>query len=402
MAVAFFNPLRPFACTLWCGVTAALTLKSKGEEGMQREDRNLCTSLLVAAILVASAGAEARKPAPLVIQDQGSFYAGGKVLTAPGTFDPNGWSVTTNPPAGQTLHCDHAYASYQVPVNPRVLPLVMWHGNEETGKTWETTPDGREGFQNIFLRRGFPVYLVDQPRRGRAGRSCEPITLTPPYDDQSAVFGLFRLGNWPDYFPGLAFKNDAETWHEFNRWRTPNTGPFDPVVVSDGVAAVFDRIGPGILVTHSQSGGPGWLTAMKSDKVRAIVSFEPGSGFTFPEGELPTPIPGSFDTLAGRPVPPSDFGRLARIPILIIYGDNIPAERTASPGQDAWRVRLQMARLWRDAVNGKGGDVTIIHLPERGLRGNTHFPFSDLNNDKVADVMSAWLRDKRLDRRVSR
>ena len=59
----------------------------------------------------------------------------------------------------------------------RRLPLVMWHGAGQSAKTWETTPDGREGYQNIFLRRGFAVYLLDQPRRGKAGRSAVAGTV---------------------------------------------------------------------------------------------------------------------------------------------------------------------------------------------------------------------------------
>src|SRR4029453_1464067 len=73
-------------------------------------------------------------------------------------------------PAGQTLHGDHAYGFYQIPVNARRLPLVFLHGNEQFSKTWETTPDGREGYQNIFLRRRFGGYLIAQPRRGNATR----------------------------------------------------------------------------------------------------------------------------------------------------------------------------------------------------------------------------------------
>src|SRR6266550_1693189 len=100
----------------------------------------------------------ARKP--LVIAKQGSFLVGGTVVTTPGTFDP------ANPtPAGQTVHGDHAYVQYQIPVNARPLPMVMWHGGGQFSKTWETTPDGRDGFQTMFLQRGWPVYLLDQPRR---------------------------------------------------------------------------------------------------------------------------------------------------------------------------------------------------------------------------------------------
>ena len=72
---------------------------------------------------------------------------------------------------------------------------------------------------------------------------------------------------------------------------TPNTGPFDGELSAGAVATLFDKIGPAILVTHSQGGGPGWLTVMKSSKVRSVASYEPGSGFVFPEGELPAPMP---------------------------------------------------------------------------------------------------------------
>ena len=80
---------------------------------------------------------------------------------------------------------------------------------------------------------------------------------------------------------------------------TPDTGPFDIEVISDAVAALFNKIGPGILVTHSHSGGPGWRTAIKSQNVRAIVAYEPGSNFIFPEGEVPPPMPSSGGPLEG-------------------------------------------------------------------------------------------------------
>jgi hypothetical protein len=72
---------------------------------------------------------------------------------------------------------------------------------------------------------------------------------------------------------------------------------------------------------------------------------------------------------------PRTNSALTEIPIMIYYGDNIPAEPTTLPAQDAWRARVQMAKLWRDTVNRHGGDVTVISLPEIGVHGNTHFPF---------------------------
>ena len=327
----------------------------------------------------------------LVIREQGSFAAGGTVIPAREPYNP-----LKPQAAGQTLHGDHAYVFYQIPADARKYPLVFLHGAGQSAKTWETTPDGREGFQNIFLRRGFGVYLIDQPRRGDAGRSTVSATVEAKPDEQF-WFGQFRLGIWPDFFEGVQFPRDAESLNQYFRQMTPNTGPFDVQVVSDAVAALFDRVGPGIMVTHSQGGGGGWFTAIKSENVRAIVSYEPGSNFPFPEDEMPPALPSGIDTLEGVPVPLKDFMKLTRIPIIIYYGDFIPATRSEFPGPDHWRTRLQMARVWADAVNNKGGDVTVVHLPEIGIKGNTHFPFSDLNNLEIADLLSKWFHEKNLD-----
>ncbi len=328
---------------------------------------------------------------PIVVKKQGSFAVGGKVIMQPGTFDP-----IKQAPEGQTLHGDHAYVFYQIPVNARRLPLVFLHGIYQFSKTWETTPDGREGFQNIFLRRRFGVYLVDQPRRGNAGRTtvAEQIPTTP--DDQK-WFDTFRVGIWPNYFPGVRFSRDPETLNQYFRQITPNTGPFDLGVASDAMAALFDKIGPGILVTHSHGGGIGWFSAMKSRNIKAIASYEPGSNFPFPEGKVPPPMPSSAGMLEAVSVPTADFVKLTKIPIVIYYGDYIPEEPSNNPGQDGWRVRLAMARLWAEAINKRGGDVTVVHLPEIGVHGNTHFPFSDTNNVEIADLLSAFLKKKGLD-----
>ena len=166
---------------------------------MRPKHRRASVALLLASVaMLASACAMVggnNTPAPLAIQEQGSFAVGGTVIRVPGTFDP--FKPTAE---GQTLHGDHAYAFYQIPVNARKLPLVLWHGAGQFSKTWETTPDGREGFQNIFLRRGFAVYVLDQPRRGDAGRSTLPTTITPTPDEQ-IWFNTFRVGTWPDLFP---------------------------------------------------------------------------------------------------------------------------------------------------------------------------------------------------------
>lgn len=334
---------------------------------------------------------EANRAAPLVIQEQGSFAAGGTVSRTPGTYNNNAPA-----PAGQSLHGDHLYSFYQVPQHPRPLPIVMLHGAYQSARSWETTPDGREGFQTIFLRRRFPVYLVDQPRRGRAGNSTVAATIEPtPYDQ--LFFDQFRIGTWPNFFDNVQFDRRPEALDQFFRSVTPNTGPYDAGLISDAMSALFSKTGPAILFSHSQGGGPGWLTAIKNPNVKAIVAFEPGSGFIFPEGELPPAMPSAAGTLSPEAVSRADFEKLTRIPIVIYYGDNFPVEPTTERGQDNWRVRLAMARLWVDAVNKHGGDARLVHLPETGVRGNTHFLMSDLNNVEIADQVSAFLAGKKLD-----
>lgn len=157
--------------------------------------------LIVFATGKLSAQSNTSTDVPITIQEQGSFAIGGKVLTDE---------------TGNTYHGDHGYVFYQIPVKARKYPLVFAHGLGQFSKTWETTPDGREGFQNIFLRRGFGVYLVDQPRRGNAGRSTETVTVVPTFDEQ-IWFNRFRLGIWPDYFEGVQFDKSKETLNQFFR-----------------------------------------------------------------------------------------------------------------------------------------------------------------------------------------
>ena len=333
------------------------------------------------------------EPAPLAIAAQGSFAVGGTVNTRDGSFDP------THPmdPAGQTSHADHVRLTYQIPVDAKPLPLLFWHGWWVDSSCWDTTPDGREGFRTLFLRRGFPVYLLDQTRRGSAGKTtvAAPIPTDP---NEQWFFNQFRLGLWPDLYDGGQFSDDPAALEQFFRAMVPDTGPLDEEVIVAGASAAIDRIGPLVLVTHSHAGGFGWIAAIRnSQNVRAVVSIEPGSGFVFPEGELPEAMPSSNGTLEPVAIPLEEFQALTRVPIIVYYGDNIPTEPTDIAGRDNWRTRVAMARLWVEAINRHGGDATFISLPEIGIHGNTHFAFSDLNNLEIADQITAFLAAKNLD-----
>ena len=117
----------------------------------------------------------------------------------------------------------------------------------------------------------------------------------------------------------------------------------------------------------------------------------------FPEGEVPEAIQTSFGLIEGTAIPLEEFRKLTRMPIIIFYGDYIATEPTDNYGQDQWRAELKMGRDFAALVNKYGGDATVIHLPELGIRGNTHFMFSDLNNIELADLLSKWLAEKGLD-----
>lgn len=360
---------------------------------MKRHFKRYSFALLAMAAFLAGLPQASAWERPVAIEGQGSFMAGGKTVTAPGSYD--GTKPTDF--AGHTLHGDHAYVFWQKPVKAKKYGMVFLHGYGQSAKTWETTPDGRDGFQNIFLAKGYATYLVDEPRRGKAGRSAVPMHLTAQPDDQ-LWFNTFRIGEWPNYYDNVAVPKDKESLSQFFHQMTPDTGAFDPAVVADAMVAVFEKAGDGVLVTHSAGGGPGWDTAMRSPHVKGIISLEPGT-FPFPEGEVPeTEATTSAFPASGTPVPMADFLKLTKLPIVVYFGDNIPTgdKPVKNWGQDNWRVRLNLARKWEQVMQKYGGDATVVYLPDMGVKGNTHFLMADLNNEEVADAMEKWMQEKGL------
>lgn len=331
----------------------------------------------------------------MLIASQGSFAVGGKVLTAPGAFDP--YPIYPGP-SGQTLHGDHAYVQYQIPPDARRFPLVMLHGGSTFGKTWESTFDGRDGYQSIFLRRGYPVYIVDRPRSGRAGKMTEGAAFEARFSEQ-ATFCVWRIGVWPQYFPNVQVPRDGEFLNQLFRSQFPTLGPRNHQLTVDALSALFARIGPSVLVTHSFGGIQGWLTALESTNIVGIVAYEP-TQFVYPAGELPAPITSADAMVASITedlgVAPEQFSRLAKIPIQIVYGDNVPVEPSRHGGLDLWRVSVPKAKQFVAALRRHGGDAEVLELPSIGLQGNTHCPFSDLNNIAVADAMEHWLDVRKL------
>lgn len=366
--------------------------------------------VLFTALSLAIYSANAESQNPLIIEQQGSFAIGGVVKTSEGNYNPRPEITQTKisndfmdvfkaniTNGGQTLHGDHATVVYQTPNNAKTLPLIFLHGAGQSMRTWQTTPDGREGWNNLFLRKNYAVYLVDQPRRGLSGRATVDGSIIAIPDDQF-WFAQFRMGEYPNFFQGVAFPQDEGSLDQFFRQMTPNTGQFDANVISDSLKALFERVGNGILVTHSQGGSPGWLTGIKApEKVKGIVAIEPGN-FPFPEAEVPLVVESAYGNITPDSVKQADFDKLTKIPIIIYFGDNIADKPSKIQGEDQWRIRLGLAKKWAEVVNRHGGDVQVVRLPEVGIKGNTHFMMQDLNNAEVAEHLDRWLKEKGLDK----
>ncbi|SAK98480.1 Alpha/beta hydrolase family protein [Caballeronia calidae] len=294
---------------------------------------------------------------------------------------------------------------YQIPVSPRKLPIVLVHGGGCTGRVWETTPDGREGYATILLRQGFSVFVVDLPRGGRSGfpsftgelgklddeqRLVTPLTFSP---GREHAWTRWRLGpRYPEPFLNQAFPMSAVD--SFLKGMRPSVTD-DPEVMSHALIALLEKIGPATLVTHSNSGLYGWLAGANSTRVRGIVSYEPA--FVCPANRS-TAIgsDGHVQPRAGKQsavtsISDDSFARLVGVPMEVVFGDNIPLEPDPNPIADGRRIQFSVADEFVRLVNEQGGKASRLSLPEVGLRGNSHFMFSDLNNLEVAAHLCNFL-----------
>jgi pimeloyl-ACP methyl ester carboxylesterase len=371
--------------------------------GLLRFGCGAIAALSVLPGLIVTGFADSPRDRSITLAEQGSFFVGGRIVQGSGIYDPAKDTGSTN--EGNTFWTDQMYVQYQIPVDPRKYPLVLVHGGGGTGRVWETTPDGREGYQTLFLRRGFAVYIVDFPRRGRAGfpsfngpfGELDGTAVVANKTNRAGVqyaWSRWRLGpKYPEVFPVQQFP--MKGLDQFMQHLVPTVSD-NPEIISRALVALLDKIGPAILVTHSQSGLFGWLVGSRSPNVKGIISYEPG--FVFPQGEMPAPIPLHRGTqVAGTPVTAAEFINLTKLPIQVVYGDNIPKLPIPDLVADGRRAQQVTSHLFVQALNSKGGNASVLLLPDAGLYGNSHFMFSDLNNVEVADQMSLFLQANGLD-----
>ncbi|WP_270937396.1 alpha/beta hydrolase family protein [Falsiroseomonas oryzae] len=334
----------------------------------------------LAASLAAPATAQQQPVAPqgaldaVSLQSWGSFHAGGREVVISGQpvrevlFSPGGVPARVDP--NGTYIMGMMYAQYMIPANPRgQAPILFWHGGGLSGVSYETTPDGREGWQHFFLRRGWPVYVSDAVERGRSG-----WTLIPEQTGGQAMtltvdnpFERFRIGAGPGSFqrnevlPGNQFPAERESYLNFMRQIVPRFTTTDELTL-EAYLALLDRVGPSVVVAHSQAGLFGWRAAQeRPDKVRALVLVEPAA-----VGD------------------PAKVAALRNIPVLMVYGDYI--------AQDSrWPTIRGNGVRFAEQVRAAGGSVDVVDLPEIGIRGNSHMIMMDRNSDQVAQVIQDWL-----------
>jgi pimeloyl-ACP methyl ester carboxylesterase len=368
-------------------------------------------ALLPALAFITTAQAEPPKlPVPAVDQSavalRGYFYVGGKYVGDP----------------GKEIMQGQIYVEVLAPKDvKRPYPLVLIHGAAQTATNWMGTPDGRKGWAEYFVEQGYIVYMIDQPMRGRSA-----------YHPGDGKTRMFTAANEEFQFTAI---ETAGTWPQAKKHtQWPGDGPnkglkgdpaFDAFYATqvetvldvedtqqrnkDAGAALLDKIGPAIVLTHSQSGTYGWLIAdARPQLVKAVVAIEP-SGPPF-EGTIiangrarvwgPTDIPITYDP------PVKDPGEIA-------------VEREAKPdGPDLFTCWMQKPPA-RQLVNLKSIPVMImaaeasyhqvydhctakylaqagvkteyIRLQDKGIHGNGHMVMIEKNNLDIAKVVDDWV-----------
>jgi pimeloyl-ACP methyl ester carboxylesterase len=318
----------------------------------------------------------------LSVREIGSFFVGGEMvrleglprrerISTPGgpthSIDPNGEII-----AGQM------YVQYVRLAEARnSAPLLMWHGGGMTGVNWETTPDGRPGWQMVFLRAGFDTYISDAVERGRASWAPFPQVYpeAPYFRTAKEVWEeVFRFGpadSWDAAsakrraHPGLKFP--IASIEAFLCQSAPRWGCND-LTTQRAYDMLLRRFDKGVVIlTHSQAGNFGMTAALRApERVRAVISLEP----------------------SGAPDPAHQDARLLKaVPHLFIWGDYLDRH-------SFWIESLPASKRWRDALRQAGCAVTWTELPALGIRGNSHALMSDANSDEIARLALDWLREQ--------
>jgi pimeloyl-ACP methyl ester carboxylesterase len=368
-------------------------------------------ALVLASLASVSARAEPPKlPVPAVDQSavawRGYFYVGGQYVGDP----------------GKEIMQGQVYVEVLAPKDVRrPYPLVLIHGAAQTATNWMGTPDGRKGWAEYFVEQGYVVYMIDQPMRGRSA--------IHPGDGKTR---MFTAANEEFQFTAI---ETAGTWPQAKKHtQWPGDGPnkgrkgdsvFDAfyatqveTVISneetqqrnkDAGAALLDKIGPAIVLTHSQSGPFGWLIAdARPQLVKAVIAIEPagppfeatiiGTGRTRPWG--PTDIQLAYDP----PVKdPSEIAieREAKADgpdLFVCWMQKAPARQLMNLKNIPVMIMAAEASYHQvyDHCTAKylaqaGVKTEYIRLQDKGIHGNGHMVMIEKNNLDIAHVIDDWV-----------
>jgi pimeloyl-ACP methyl ester carboxylesterase len=349
----------------------------------------------------------------LVLAEQGYFFVGGHYMKSKD---------------GQ-IRVGQMYVQYQIPENrTQPYPIVMWHGGNQTGTNFMGTPDGRTGWGDYFLQRGYPVYIVDQPGRARSGYFTDVYgpTRRPDTNAMQTRFtaperaNLYPQAKFHTQWPGDGMAGD-DSFDQFFASQVEDSLDLTAMeqLNRDAGIALLDRIGPSILLTHSQSGPFGWALADAQPKlVKGILAIEP-NGPPFYENN----VVGAPDWFQDGPM-----GRawgITRNPLTfsaaVKDAKDLHMIRQAAPnGPDLVRCWLpaspapQLPNLQGTPIlivvseasyhapydhctsqflKEAGVPNDFVRLPEQGIRGNGHMMMLEKNNLEVAAFLEGWMRE---------
>jgi pimeloyl-ACP methyl ester carboxylesterase len=353
---------------------------------------------------------EAKLP-PLEIAREGYLFAGGKYSTVKDAKAMDG----------------QIYAEFQIPAHQsHPYPIVFVHGGGQTGTNFTGTPDGREGWAQFFLREGYAVYVVDQAGRGRSAYSSSaygPQTTVNIDFVQKRFTAIENYNMWPQahlhtQWPGAGTPGDP-IFDQFFASQVPSmvSYPLQQELSSEALVALVDKIGPAIILTHSQSGATGWPVAdARPDRVKAVIAVEPSGPPFYNVDNVPAPEwfrdsdeqrpwgiaagPLTYSPAAASPAdiamahqdqpddpnvsrcwlqkaPARQLPNLQKVPILVVT-----SESSYHRGYDHRTVKY---------LEQAGVHVTSIKLEDIGIHGNGHMMMLEKNNQQIAAVMSAWL-----------
>ena len=299
-------------------------------------------------------------------------------------------------------------------------PVVMMHDAGQTNMNWLQTPDGRMGWCDYFVSKGYRVVLAEQPSRGRS--AYHPALEGPRgFHPLQIVRQRFTTdeGPWPQAKLHTQWPENGADWEDacFRQFAAsqveylPSNKRTQELMLTAG-QTLLERLGPSILLTHSQAGPFGWLLAdARPDLVKAVIACEPfGPPFSrdlSPTAEVNyglTELPLHFEPPAASPeeiereilpapreglldgwVPKAGkrvLTRLAGVPILLTVTE-------AS-------YHAQYDHLFSELLTRFGVRHDFWRLEEAGVHGNGHMLMLEKNNLEIADLFLRWLAEKGL------